>query len=97
MPTLRKGYVRQFIDRVEVSDREIRIVGPQAVLADGVLAAGPSTSAGVPRFGREWRRRQSAANPSPFKFPATQGINREFSLEAGLLAPSPPHKELQSL
>jgi hypothetical protein len=26
----------------------------------------------------EWWRGQSAANQSPFKFPAMQGINREF-------------------
>ena len=34
-PTLRKGYVRQFVDRIEVDDHEIRIIGPTANLTRG--------------------------------------------------------------
>jgi hypothetical protein len=33
----------------------------------------------------------------PPKFPVMQGLNREFSPEAGLLAPSAPHKARKSL
>ncbi len=51
---LRKAYVRHFIDRVEVDDREIRIKGPTAALAAGITGSGGSGAGGVPRFDREW-------------------------------------------
>jgi len=53
---LRKGYVRQFIDRVEVDDGEIRISGPQAELANGALDSDSGWVAGVPRFEQKWWR-----------------------------------------
>jgi site-specific DNA recombinase len=51
--SLRKGYMRHLVSRVEVSDREIRISGPHASLADGVLDSG-SGAAGVPSFVQGW-------------------------------------------
>jgi hypothetical protein len=47
--SLRKGYMRHLVSRVEVGDREIKISGPHASLADGVLDSG-SGAAGVPSF-----------------------------------------------
>jgi hypothetical protein len=45
----------------------------------------------------EWRRTQSAANPSPPKFPVMQGINREFYPESAFLAKYASRKLLRSL
>lgn len=59
--TLRKGYVRQFIDRVEVGDKEIRVMGPQAALADGLLGSHPAAGTGVPSFAREWWAHQDSS------------------------------------
>ena len=68
---LRKGYVRQFIDRVEVDDCEIRIAGSKTALANGVLDAGPTQGAGVPRFVPEWWARQgSNLQPDRYERPA---------------------------
>ncbi len=52
---LRKGYLRLFVDRIEVDDSEVRIAGPKAALYSGAenptdLAKGP-----VPSFDRQWR------------------------------------------
>src|SRR5690606_22663832 len=58
--TLRKGYMRQLVERVEVDDREIRIIGSKSVLANGVLDSGSGGAAGVPRFEREWWARQDS-------------------------------------
>jgi hypothetical protein len=50
----RKSYMRQFVDRVEVDDEEVRIFGPEAALLQG-LATGPSPSAcPVPGFDTKW-------------------------------------------
>ena len=56
--SLRKGYMRHLVSRVEVGDREIRISGPHASLADGELDSG-SGAAGVPSFVQGWWTNQS--------------------------------------
>jgi site-specific DNA recombinase len=61
--SLRKGYMRHLLSRVEVGDREIKISGPHASLADGVLDSG-SGAAGVPSFVQGWWRTQSSSNLS---------------------------------
>jgi site-specific DNA recombinase len=58
--TLRKGYVRQFVERIEVDDQEIRIIGPTANLALGVLGSGRSGATGVPSFVPGWWARQDS-------------------------------------
>ena len=55
--SLRKGYVRHLVSRVEVGDRQIKISGPHASLADGVLNSG-SGAAGAPSFVQGWWARQ---------------------------------------
>ena len=57
--SLRKGYMRHLVSRVEVGDREIKISGPHASLADGVLDSG-SGAAGVPSFVQGWWARQDS-------------------------------------
>jgi len=52
--------VRQFIDRIEVDDDQIRISGSQSVLADGVLASGSGKAAGVPSFVTGWWAQQDS-------------------------------------
>jgi hypothetical protein len=47
------------IDRVEVDDREIRIVGRKDVLEQAVLASG-DPAPGVRSFVRRWRTRQDS-------------------------------------
>jgi hypothetical protein len=84
-PTLRKGYVRQFVDRIEVDDHEIRIIGPAANLVGGVLGSGRATASGVPSFGQGWWRGQSAANPSPPHFPAIREKYRDLPRQQPLL------------
>jgi hypothetical protein len=51
--SLRKGYVRHLVSRVEINDREIRISGSHTSLPDGVLDSG-SGAAGVPSFVQGW-------------------------------------------
>lgn len=53
-PSFRRAYVRQFVDKVEVSDSEIRISGPRAALASAIAANEQGTPKGVPSFVREW-------------------------------------------
>ena len=50
----RKAYLGSIVDRVEVDDREIRIVGRKDVLEQSVLANGGPTP-GVRSFVRSWR------------------------------------------
>lgn len=50
----RKAYLGSLIDRVEVDDREIRIVGRKDVLEQTVLANG-APAPGVRSFVRKWR------------------------------------------
>ncbi|WP_368423620.1 recombinase family protein [Tistlia sp.] len=50
---LRKAYVRQFVERVELDDEEIRISGPKAALAGALLHSG-APDRQVPSSVREW-------------------------------------------
>jgi site-specific DNA recombinase len=58
----RKAYLGAIVDRVEVDDREIRIVGRKDVLEQAVLANGGPVS-GVRSFVRKWRSLRES-NPS---------------------------------
>ncbi|MGE3702886.1 MAG: recombinase family protein, partial [Hyphomicrobiaceae bacterium] len=55
----RKAYLGALIDRVEVDDREIRIVGRKDVLEQAVLA-NDAPVPGVRSFVRKWRTRQDS-------------------------------------
>ncbi len=59
----RKAYLGALIDRVEVDDREIRIVGRKDVLEQAVLADGGPVP-GVRSFVRRWRAGKDS-NPRP--------------------------------
>lgn len=50
----RRAYVRQFVDRVEVSEGEVRISGSKAALAGAIAAHEKGSSDGVPSFVGEW-------------------------------------------
>lgn len=52
--SFRKAYLGSLIDRVEVDDHEIRIVGRKDVLEQAVLADGAPVP-GVRGFVRRWR------------------------------------------
>lgn len=54
---LRRAYVRLLIDRVEVGDREIRITGSKAVLAQAASGIPPHM---VPKAERKWCARQDS-------------------------------------
>jgi hypothetical protein len=58
----RKAYLGSIVDRVEVDDREIRIVGRKDVLEQAVLANGGPIP-GVRSFVRKWRS-LGESNPS---------------------------------
>jgi len=53
-PAFRRAYVRQFVDRVEVSEGEVRISGSKAALAGAIAAQEKGISEGVPSFVRKW-------------------------------------------
>jgi site-specific DNA recombinase len=59
---LRKAYLGVIVDRVEVDDRQIRIVGRKDVLEQAVLANGGPVP-GVHSFVRKWRSLRES-NPS---------------------------------
>ena len=59
----RKAYLGAIVDRIEVDDREIRIVGRKDVLAQAVMANGGPVP-GVRSFVRKWRTGQDS-NPGP--------------------------------
>ena len=59
----RKAYVGSLVDRIEVDDCQIRIVGRKDVLEQAVLANGGSVP-GVRSFVRKWRTGQDS-NPRP--------------------------------
>jgi site-specific DNA recombinase len=59
----RKAYLRSIVDRIEVDDREIRIVGRKDVLEQAVLAD-RSPAPGVRSFVAKWRTGQDS-NPRP--------------------------------
>jgi Ni,Fe-hydrogenase III small subunit len=48
------GYMRQLIDRIEIDDEKIRILGGKAALAGGVMGSGGAITAGVASFVPEW-------------------------------------------
>ena len=50
----RKAYLRQFVERVEVDNDEIRIRGSHAALARGLAARPAEAVGGVPSFGQDW-------------------------------------------
>ena len=53
----RKAYIGSIVDRIEVDDHQIRILGRKDVLEQAVLANGGPTP-GVRSFVRNWRARQ---------------------------------------
>ncbi len=53
-PAFRRAYVRQFVEKVEVADTEIRITGPKAAIASAITEHQKGTPKGVPSFVREW-------------------------------------------
>ena len=55
----RKAYVGCLVDRIEVDDSEIRIIGRKDVLEQAVLANGGPVP-GVRSFVRKWRTRQDS-------------------------------------
>jgi hypothetical protein len=59
-PAFRKSYLRTFIKRVEVGEKEIRISGPKAALLSGLAA----DTGAVPSFAPEWWWTRSDANSS---------------------------------
>src|SRR5207249_2844068 len=59
----RKAYLRAIVDRIEVDDGAIRIVGRKDVLEQAVLADG-GPAPGVRSFVRKWRTGQDS-NPRP--------------------------------
>jgi site-specific DNA recombinase len=55
----RRAYLRSVIDRVEVDDAEIRIIGRKSVL-ERLIMGGGNTPSGVPSFVPKWRVRQDS-------------------------------------
>jgi site-specific DNA recombinase len=51
---LRKGYVRHFVERIDVDDGEITVRGPKAALAAGLVPPADGGAGGVPSFVPEW-------------------------------------------
>jgi hypothetical protein len=75
----RRDHLRALAQRVEVADREVRIIGSKSTLLRTLAAAGgikPATL-GVRSSVLSWRRTQSQANCSPAKFPAIREKYRE--------------------
>ncbi len=70
-PTFRKAYMRLFVDKVAVSDSEIRISGPKSALVGAMASNQTGTHDGVPSFVREWWARQdSNLQPDRYERPA---------------------------
>ena len=57
---LRKGYMHQLVERVEVAHRQIRVIDPKSSLANGVQDSSNASVAGVPSFGRGWWAQQDS-------------------------------------
>jgi hypothetical protein len=51
---LRKGYVRHFVERIEVDDATITVRGSKAALASGFWAPAESGAEGVPGYVPKW-------------------------------------------
>ena len=58
----RKAYIGSIVDRIEVDDHQIRILGRKDVLEQAVLANGGPIP-GVRSFVRNWRTRQESEDP----------------------------------
>jgi site-specific DNA recombinase len=56
---LRKAYVRSLVDRIEVDDNVVRIIGDKASLEQAV-AHGASTGNAVRSFEPKWRARKDS-------------------------------------
>lgn len=54
----RKAYIRSVVDRIEVADEVVRIVGDKATLEQ--VIAGKSGTSGVRSFERKWRARRDS-------------------------------------
>jgi hypothetical protein len=57
---LRKGYVRHFVERIEVDDGTITVRGSKAALASGLLPPANGGEGRVPSFVPEWWARQDS-------------------------------------
>ena len=69
--TLRKAYVRQFVDRIEVDDSEVRIYGSKAALVNALANPDSTKATGVPSFEKGWWARQdSNLQPDRYERPA---------------------------
>jgi site-specific DNA recombinase len=79
---LRKGYVRQIVERVEVADGTITVRGSKAALASGLLPPAEDGAGEVPRFVPEWW----AVTDSNRRHPACKA----GALPTELTAHSPP-------
>jgi site-specific DNA recombinase len=60
--SVRKAYLGSIIDRIEVDDRQIRIVGRKDVLEQAIAADGRPVP-GVRSFVRKWRTGQDSEDP----------------------------------
>lgn len=58
--TLRKDYLRMLVSEVTVSNAQITISGPKAVLENGICNGVPRLMGTVPIFDREWCRLQDS-------------------------------------
>jgi site-specific DNA recombinase len=59
----RKTYIRSVVDRIEVGDHVIRIVGDRTK-PEKAMTGKPNTTPGVRSFAPEWRDLRES-NPSP--------------------------------
>jgi site-specific DNA recombinase len=63
----RKAYIQSVVDRIEVDDHAIRIIGDKATL-EQAIAGSSGSGIGVRSFVRKWRaRRDSNSRPSDSK------------------------------
>jgi site-specific DNA recombinase len=64
-PAFRKTYLRQFIDHIEVGEREIRISGPKAMLLEQASAGVDSPVPAVRTFEQVWCAREDSNSQPP--------------------------------
>ena len=60
----RKAYIQSVVDRVEVDDHAIRIIGDKATL-EQVVAGSAKSGLGVRSFVRKWRARRDSNSRPP--------------------------------